>query len=105
VAVHPVAFHSVLDLLDAAGWRVRQEADGLTVLLASSGSGVDPPGVGREVTAALAADGAAPAVRMQVVDAIPAGAAGKRPLVVAQRPIASRPWASRREPGPGENTP
>jgi phenylacetate-CoA ligase len=84
VAVHPVVFHSVLDLIDAAGWQVRQEADGLTVLLASPGAGVDPSGVGRAVTAALAAAGAVPAVRVQVVEAIPAGAAGKRPVVVAR---------------------
>jgi phenylacetate-CoA ligase len=88
VAVHPVAFHQVLDLLDVAGWQVRQEADGgLTVLLASlgAGAGVDLARLQADVTAALAGAGAAAAVRVQVVDAIPAGAAGKRPLVVARR--------------------
>lgn len=82
VTVHPVVFHSVLDLLDVAGWQVRQDADGLTVLLASPRGGVESAGVNRAVTDALAAAGAVPAVRVQVVDAIPAGAAGKRPLVV-----------------------
>ena len=42
VRVHPVVFHQVLDLVDAAGWQVRQDADGLQVLLASPGRGVDP---------------------------------------------------------------
>ena len=88
VTVHPVVFHQVLDLVDAAGWQVRQETDGLTVLLASPGDGLDPSRVGRAVTGALAAAGAAPAVRVQVVDAIPASAAGKRPVVVARRATA-----------------
>jgi phenylacetate-coenzyme A ligase PaaK-like adenylate-forming protein len=86
VAVHPVVFHQVLDLLDAPGWQVRQEADGLTVLIASPAQGVDPGGVQAQVTAALRHAGAVgPAVRVQTIDAVPAGAAGKRPLVVARR--------------------
>lgn len=87
VRVHPVAFHQVLDLVDAAGWQVRQDPDGLRVLLASPGAGVDPAHLEADVTAALRIAGAeAPAVRVQLVDSIPAGAAGKRPLVVARRP-------------------
>jgi phenylacetate-CoA ligase len=85
VAVHPVVFHQALDLLDAAGWQVRQDTDALRVLVAAPGRGVDPAGVQNRVTAALWHAGAAgPAVRVEVVDAIPAGAAGKRPLVVAR---------------------
>jgi hypothetical protein len=84
VRVHPVVFHQVLDLVDAAGWQVRQDADGLQVLLASPGRGVDPGRLQHDVTAALRAAGASvPGVRVRVVDTIPAGAAGKRPLVVA----------------------
>ena len=30
--VHPVVFHRALELVDAAGWQVRQDQDGLTVL-------------------------------------------------------------------------
>jgi phenylacetate-CoA ligase len=87
VRVHPVAFHQVLDLVDAAGWQVRQDAAGLRVLLATPGPGVDPARLETEVTAALRAAGAAaPPVRVQLVEIIPAGAAGKRPLVVARRP-------------------
>ena len=87
VRVHPVAFHRVLDLVDAAGWQVRQDPDGLRVLLASPGAGVDPAHLEADVTAALRIAGAeAPSVRVQLVHIIPAGAAGKRPLVVARRP-------------------
>ena len=86
VRVHPIAFHQVLDLVDAAGWQVRQDADGVQVLLASPGRGVDLGRLKHDVTAALRAAGAAvPEVRVDAVDAIPAGPAGKRPLVVAWR--------------------
>ena len=85
VAVHPVVFHQVLDLVDAAGWQVRQDDDGVTVLIASPGTAVDATGLQAQVTAALRHAGTAVlAVRVRTVDAIPAGAAGKRPLVVAR---------------------
>ena len=82
--VHPVVFHQALDLLDAAGWQVRQHEDQLRVLVAGPGPGFDPAGAERTVQAALTTAGAhASAVHLSVVDAIPTGAAGKRPLVVA----------------------
>jgi phenylacetate-coenzyme A ligase PaaK-like adenylate-forming protein len=83
VTVHPVVFHQVFDLLDAAGWQVRQDDDGLQVLVAAPGAGVEPGRLEQDVTAALRRAGAVTAVRVHLVDAIPAGAAGKRPLVVA----------------------
>lgn len=84
VPVHPVVFHQALDLLDAAGWQVRQQEDQLRVLVADPGPAFDPTATEREVQTALTAAGArTPAVHVSVVDAIPAGAAGKRPLVVA----------------------
>jgi phenylacetate-CoA ligase len=83
VRVHPVVFHRVLDLPDAAGWQVRQGEHDLTVLVAAPGPGVDVAAVDRSVRVALAAAGARVPVTVAVVDAIPAGAAGKRPLVVA----------------------
>jgi putative adenylate-forming enzyme len=87
ISVHPVAFHKVLDLLDAAGWQVRQEGPLLRVLVAGPGPGFDPDDTERRVRAALAGAGAAPPpVQVQAVDAIPAGASGKRPLVVAHLP-------------------
>jgi len=35
VRVHPVVFHQALDLLDAAGWQIRQEDNQLRVLVAA----------------------------------------------------------------------
>jgi phenylacetate-coenzyme A ligase PaaK-like adenylate-forming protein len=84
VPVHPVVFHQALDLLDAAGWQVRQQETQLRVLVAAPGPSFDPQAAECTVRAALTAAGAsAPAVSVSVVDTIPVGAAGKRPLVVA----------------------
>lgn len=86
ISVHPVVFHAVLDLLDAAGWQVRQQNHELHILVAGAGagSGFDRHATERAVTAALATADASPLnIRVSMVDAIPAGAAGKRPLVVA----------------------
>ncbi len=86
VTVHPVVFHKVFDLLDAAGWQVRQEEGRLEIRVAGAGPGFDDAGTERAVYAALAAANVAPPpLRVSVVDTIPAGAAGKRPRIVAQR--------------------
>jgi phenylacetate-CoA ligase len=85
VRVHPVVFHRVLDLVDAVGWQVQQRADTITVLVASPGSDFDSARTAASVRLALAAVGARVPVTVSVVDAIPAGAAGKRPLVVANK--------------------
>lgn len=84
LAIHPVVFHKTLDLLDAAGWQVRQEEGQLRVLIARPGSEFDPGATERAIKSGLTGAGASPQpVRVEVVDAIPAGAAGKRPLVIA----------------------
>jgi len=78
VRVHTVVFHQVLDVLDAAGWQVRQHEDQLRVPVADPGPGFDSTGAERAVQADRTAAGAhVPAVHLSVVDAIPAGAAGK----------------------------
>lgn len=82
--VHPVVFHQVLELLDAGGWQVRQERDGLTVLVVDPEAGFDPDLTARAVREALTRVGVRPpGVQVSTVDNIPAGSAGKRPLVVA----------------------
>jgi phenylacetate-CoA ligase len=82
--VHPVVFHRALELVDAAGWQVHQDHDGLTVLVASPGPAFDAVAVRRAVATALTDGGIVPpAIKVEVVDSIPAGAAGKRPLIVA----------------------
>jgi hypothetical protein len=86
IAVHPVVVDRALDLLPCAGWQVREEADGLRLLIAGPSAGLDVALAGEGLRRALADAGAAPPpVRVEVVDSIPAGAAGKRPLIVARR--------------------
>lgn len=84
VRIHPVLFHRVLDLVDVGGWQVRQQEGHLNVLVMDPGPGFDAGSTEGTLRAALTRAGArTPVVRVLVVDAIPAGAAGKRPLVVA----------------------
>jgi putative adenylate-forming enzyme len=86
VEVHPIVFHRVLDLVDGAGWQVRQEPQRLLVLISGPAAGIDRDSIARAVRDALATAGAQPPpIEVTVVDDIPAGAAGKRPLVVALR--------------------
>jgi phenylacetate-CoA ligase len=57
---------------------------GLRVLIAAPGPGFDPNATESALHEALTRAGAKPpAISVSVVDAIPAGGAGKRPLVVA----------------------
>lgn len=81
--IHPVVLHQSLDLIDAAGWQVRQNGSGVDVLVAGPGRTFDAAAVQAALSTALTAAGSAASVRVTVVDTIPAGPAGKRPLVVA----------------------
>src|SRR5262245_61091783 len=70
---------------ETPGWQVREEERALRVLVAAPAAGLDQQATERAVQAALSAAGAlALPVHVSVVDAIPAGGAGKRPLVVAR---------------------
>lgn len=83
--IHPVLFHRVLDLVDARAWQVRQRATGLGVLVAYPDQRFDAHAIERSLVAGLTdADASAASVRVSLVDEIPAGPAGKRPLVVAE---------------------
>jgi phenylacetate-CoA ligase len=92
VQVHPVVFRQVLDLVDTAGWQVRQRPDRLEVLLASPAAAVDPTRTERAIRAALTQAGVASiSVYVNAVRAIPPGPAGKRPLVLADATATVRP--------------
>jgi putative adenylate-forming enzyme len=86
ISVHPNVFHRALDLLNASGWQVRQESDGVRILIQAPSLQVDSQAIELSVAQSLAAAGASPGqVRVEAVAEIPAGASGKRPLVVALR--------------------
>lgn len=85
VTIHPIVVHRALDDVHAGGWQVREEEDGLRVLIARPAADFSVGRVIAALEAALEAAGTAPVgVSVDVVDAIPAGPAGKRPLVVAR---------------------
>lgn len=84
VRVHPVVFEGALDPLHAHGWQVRQTERGLAVQVVAPA--VDVEAVRRRVADVVTAAGARPGeIEVAQVAAIPAGASGKRPLVIARR--------------------
>lgn len=84
ISVHPNVFHRALDLLNASGWQVRQEGDGIRIFIQTPGLKVDSQAIELSVAQSLATAGASPGqVHVEEVAEIPAGPSGKRPLVVA----------------------
>jgi phenylacetate-coenzyme A ligase PaaK-like adenylate-forming protein len=84
VRIHPVVLHRALDLVPAAGWQVRQEPSGLRVLVAKPEAQFDAANLSTEIRTALERAGAKPVpIQVESVERIPAGASGKRPLIVA----------------------
>ncbi len=82
VRVHPLIFHTLLDMLPVSGWQVVQEADGLHILLAKVHGALDDSQIESSVKSALAAQEAVvPPIQVHRVDAIPQTIAGKAPLV------------------------
>jgi len=82
VHIHPLLFHTLLDLLPVSGWQVMQEADGLHILLARVHDALDDRQIESQVRQALAAQEAVvPPIQVQQVEAIPQTIAGKAPLV------------------------
>lgn len=81
VAVHPVLFERLLDDVAPAGWQVGVDDGGIVVRLRVSQV---PEQLGNQVREALSFTGVPPdtALRVEAVDDIPVGAAGKRPRFV-----------------------
>ncbi len=86
VAIRPLVFNRIMDLLPVSGWQVIQEADdGLTVLLSGARDGVSEAAVMTALSRALAENGASvPRLDVKRVPAIPKTAAGKAPLIRAR---------------------
>jgi putative adenylate-forming enzyme len=88
VSIHPNLFHQLLETVPATGWQVRQEDDGLSVLL----TGLQDPSLcntlATSIQRALEAQGAlVPAVRIRPVDRLERGRTGKAPLILARRTV------------------
>jgi phenylacetate-CoA ligase len=82
IRIHPLLFHTLLDMLPVSGWQVVQETDGLHILLAKVHGALDDRQIEISVQSALAVQEAVvPPIQVQRVDAILQTIAGKAPLV------------------------
>lgn len=91
VAVPPLVFNRLMDILPVSGWQVIQEADdSLRVLLSGGQDGQAGQALAAQLRQALAAHGAeVPHITVQLVEMIPKTAAGKAPLIKAYQPSRS----------------
>ena len=85
VAVQPLRFYEVMEILPASGWQVIHEEQGLCVLL----TGVRDPSLGEslrgKIERMLEQEGAlVPPVRVRLADALERGATGKAPLILSR---------------------
>ena len=87
ISIHPNLFHQLLEPVPATGWQVRQEEDGVSVLLTGLRDRSACDTLGTSVRHALESQGAlVPSVRVNPVDALERGRTGKAPLILARRP-------------------
>jgi phenylacetate-coenzyme A ligase PaaK-like adenylate-forming protein len=84
--VQPLVLHHVMDSVTAAGWQVRQHADGPLEVLVAQPQGLDQAALGAAIRSALAAQGVQPPhVEVRQVTAIPRTALGKAPLIIREQ--------------------
>jgi len=88
VAVQPLVFNRVMDILPVSGWQIMQGADdGLTVLLSGVREGLVDAVLADSLKEALTAQGVhTPSIQVQRVAVIPKTTSGKTPLIKAYRP-------------------
>ena len=85
VAVQPIAFHRVMDGLPVSAWQIVQEADGLKVLLSGVRDELSDETLADALRQVLQDHGAASRVKVERVTTIARTAAGKAPLIKANR--------------------
>jgi len=87
VAIQPLVFNRILDILPASGWQVAQEADdGLTVLVSGIRDGFSDEMLVNSLAQSLSEQGVrVPRLRVKRVPAIPKNPSGKAPLIKAYR--------------------
>lgn len=83
MAVQPLVFNRVMDIVPISGWQIVQQSDnGLVVLLTGVNDNRRDESLVEQLTRSLAEQGArAPYIHVKRVDTIPLTASGKRPLV------------------------
>jgi phenylacetate-CoA ligase len=86
VPIHPNVFHQLLETVPASGWQVRQEANGLSVLLTGLADRSLCGSLTGSIRQALEAQGAVVgSILISPVDALERGGTGKAPLILARR--------------------
>jgi putative adenylate-forming enzyme len=87
VAIEPLVFSLIMDILPVSGWQIVQGADdGLTVLLSGVREGLVDTALVDSLKQALNAQGVlAPSIQVQRVSVIPKTTSGKAPLIKAYR--------------------
>ncbi len=88
VAIRPLVFNRIMDILPVSGWQIIQEPDeSLTVLLSGVRGELTTKLVVDKLNQSLTAQGASvPKIEVQTVATIPKAASGKAPLIKAFRP-------------------
>ena len=88
MAIQPLVFNRVMDILPMSGWQIVQRADdSLTVLLSGVREGLVDTALADSLREALTAQGVnAPSIQVQRVAMIPKTTSGKAPLIKAYRP-------------------
>ena len=85
VAIQPIVFHDVMDIVPVGGWQVVFRPDSLTVLLAGVSPGFSDEGLVRSLRGALEVRGAIlPPVMVRHVETIPREVLGKAPLIKSE---------------------
>ena len=87
VAIQPVVFNRIMDVLPVSGWQIVQEPDeSLTVLLSGVRGELVTKTLIDKLNLSLAEQGAyVPKIAVQTVATIPKSASGKAPLIKANR--------------------
>ena len=81
IAVHPSAFHAVMDRVPTNGWQIVQDQGRLTLVLGGVRGSYTDDLIVKDIQELLRKQGVIlPAVTVQRVAAIPKGAGGKAPL-------------------------
>lgn len=85
IAIQPLVFHRLMDVLPVSGWQILQGADdGLTILLSGAHPELVEPALVNTLQQALADRGVrAPSIEVRWVAEIPKAASGKAPLIKA----------------------
>lgn len=92
MAVQPLVFNRVMDIIPVSGWQIVQQADdGLVVLLTGVRDGLADEALPKTLSRSLVQEGVhVPYIRVQRVEAIPKTTAGKAPLIKAYQPASQQ---------------